>query len=114
MAELAVQAVLDGGKVVLAAAAALGDSFVNTGVQRLRVKNNAVGVVNVKVLGGARACSMGVAGSPAHDRSFPIPAGETWDFKPFNTERYNDGNNKVQLTYPDGHADLTLGAYTLG
>jgi hypothetical protein len=112
MAVLARQAVGDGGAVALAPANAGGDSFNNTGNERLVVQNLAGATRRVHVVGGARACNFGVAGAPAHDVEYIIPAGVRWEFKPFRTDRFNDGNENVQLTYPDGVAGpLNVGVY---
>jgi hypothetical protein len=111
MAGLATQNTGGAGEVILAAADAVGDSFANSGTERLVVNNASAGVLHVNVLGGAQACNFGVAGSPAHDVPYAIPAGKRWAFTPFRQDRFNDGNGKVQLRYPDGVVGLTVGVY---
>lgn len=111
MAVLAVQNTGGAGAVALAAAGAAGDSFPNSGAERLIVFNGAAGARDVKVLGGAQACSFGVAGTPAHDVTYTIPPGVRWEFKPFRQDRFNDANGRVQFTYPDGDALITVGVY---
>lgn len=112
MAVLAVQSTGDGGITPLVAASAGGDSYQNTGQERLIVENLSAGALHVKVLGGVQACSFGVAGTPGHDVEYSIPAGVRWTFKPFRPERFNDANGRVQLTYADGVAGpLNVGVF---
>jgi hypothetical protein len=112
MAILSVVATGGAGTVALVAASAGGDSFQNSGTERLIVHNAAGASRRVKVLGGAQACNFGLPGTPGHDVEYTIPAGVRWEFAPFRTDRFNDANQRVQLTYPDGVAGpVNVGVY---
>jgi hypothetical protein len=111
MAQLAVQNTGNAGAVALVAATPAGDSFQNTGQQRLVVNNAGGAPQTIKILGGARACNFGVAGTPAHDIDYIIPAGVRWEFSPFPEAPFNDGNGFVQIRYPGGGANITVGVY---
>ncbi len=78
----------------LVAANGGGDSFVNTGVEMILIKNGDSGAHTVTIVTDATVDGLDVV-----DRAVAIPAGETWLIGPFPADVYNDDNNRVQLTY---------------
>jgi len=84
------------------AAAASGDEFVNTGDEFVHLKNGDSGSHTVTIATPATVDTLAVA-----DRTVVVPASEDRMFGPFPSSTYNDGANKVQLTY-DAEADLTI------
>ena len=107
MALLTQQNVVTGGTVITMAAATLGgDSFQNSGVQRVLLRNASGGALTVAVDAPGRD-NFGVVGDE-HDTEIEVPAGAIVSAGPFRTDRYNDTNGRVQLTYPDGVTSLTI------
>ena len=108
MATLTVQDVNSGGAVpTYAAAAGGGDQFSNDGKTMIHVKNGSGGSITVTVASQV-SCSQGAT----HNTAVAIAAGAEKMIGPFPTDRYNDANGFVQLTY-SGVTSLTLGAFQL-
>jgi hypothetical protein len=113
MATLAVQQISRAGlNPALAAAAAGGDAFPNTGRAFLRVKN-AHATVARTVTGVSQLPAGAIPqGAAKADVAVVVPAlAERW-IGPFDPASFNDANGRVVVTY-DTEADLTVGAYAL-
>lgn len=96
MAILAIQEPnLTGLNVTLVAANAGGDSFPNNGSIVFRV--TVTGAVTL-TFPAQKPCSFGVS-NVAHDAVVAIAAAGSRDIGPFPTERFNDVNGRVQVTY---------------
>lgn len=109
MATLTVQTIdRDGYNIAFAAAAGGGDEFVNTGSEFILVKNDDASAKTLTI-----ATPRTVDGLAVADRPVVIPAGEQWPIGPLPTSTYNDGNNKVQITY-DAVTSLSLAVMKLG
>jgi hypothetical protein len=80
--------------VAAVAAAGGGDSFVNTGVETVFVKNGGGSPITVTLLLQAQ-----VDGQAAASRTVSISNGAQKIFGPFPTAAYNDGNSRMNLTY---------------
>lgn len=108
MATLSAQKpVLTGTTHTLAAAAAAGDEFVNTGGQIFVVKNGHAADPRTITFDAPQADNFGIVDA-AHDAAVVVPALTTKLIGPFPTHRFNDSNGKVQVTYSDSGADLTV------
>lgn len=95
MANLTVQRVqLNGIDPVFNSADVAGDSFVNDGRVVLHVKNSDVSDKTVTV-DSVAPCNQG----SFHDLLVTIPAGDERLIGPFSVQRFNDSNNKVNITY---------------
>ncbi len=108
MATLTVQQIdLDGEAADYVACGAGGDEFANNGKTYIHVKNTNAATRTVTV-DSPRLCDQGFA----HDLAIIIPA-TTGDVKigPFPTARFNDVNQKVQLTY-SAVTNLTIGVFS--
>jgi hypothetical protein len=71
-----------------------GDQFANTGRERLHVKNDAGAPINVTIT-AQKTCSQGFL----HHSVQPVAAGAVDILGPFEVFRFNDTNNRVQITY---------------
>jgi hypothetical protein len=93
---------------LLAAVAAGGDSFPNTGVEFVLFKNTnaATRIITMDI-------QATVDGQAVTDRTYTIAAttGEVL-LGPFPTSTYNDGNNRVNFTY-SADADLKVAVFAL-
>ncbi len=108
MADLSVQVVaLTGLKETQAAAAAGGDAFLNSGHEFLHVKNGGGGEVTITV-DSQTACNQG----GTHDVAVAVPAGEERLIGPLPKARFNDENEKAQVTY-SGVASVTVSVVRL-
>lgn len=76
------------------AAAGGGDEFANTGQEYLYVDNQDGTDTDVTFVTQATADSQAIG-----DRVVTVPAGERMLIGPFPTNIYNDGNDRVQVTY---------------
>ena len=113
MAILVVQQISRAGlNPSLAAAAAAGDAFPNTGHVFFRVKNaHAATPRNVTVASQLPAGAI-PQGAAKTNVAVAVPAlGERW-IGPFDPASFNDANGRVVVTY-DTEADLTVGAFAL-
>lgn len=109
MATLAVQPIdRDGEHADYVAAAAGGDQFVNDGRTVIHVKNTNAATRTVTV-NSQRLCDQGFD----HDIALVVPATTGDEFLgPFPTERFNDVNGMVQLTY-SAVLNLSIGVFQL-
>ena len=88
----------------LAAAAAGGDEFVNTGKEFVELENASVGDIVATFVTTATVDGLAVA-----DRTVTIDAGERRFVGPFSSS-YEDSETKIQITY-DGVTSLTIGVF---
>ena len=86
-----------------AAATSGGDSYTNSGLETLQVKNGSGGALRVTIT-AQHPCSQGTL----HTVTYSVAAGGTMLLGPFAFQYYNDASNKVQITYPDGVTSLTV------
>ena len=113
MAILGVQQISRAGmNPALAAAAAGGDAFPNTGRVFLRVKNAHATVARTVTAVSQLPAGAIPQGAVKTDLAVAVPAlGERW-IGPFDPASFNDANGRVVVTY-DTEADLTVGAFAL-
>ena len=113
MATLAVQQISRAGlNPALAAAAAAGDAFPNTGRVFLRVKNAHATVARTVTAVSQLPAGAIPQGAAKADVAVAVPAlSERW-IGPFDPASFNDANGRVVVTY-DTEADLTVGAFAL-
>lgn len=107
MADLTILDIVRTGlQPAMAACAAGGDSFTNGGKTFLLV-NNADAAPHDLTLNSQKACDQGFD----HDINVSVPAGEERLIGPFPANRFNDVNDKVQISYPGGDVtSLTIAA----
>jgi hypothetical protein len=111
MAILAVQRPLITGTVIsMAAAGAGGDSFQNDGSTWLRVTNGAGSPINV-TFDSPNTCDFGLGAAAAHDSVVAVANGTTVEIGPFRKNRFNDANERVQVTY-SSVTTITVAAIT--
>lgn len=105
MAILTVQVPAAAGSTLsLAAAAELGDEFVNTGAEIFVVNNASAGVVAVTFV-AERACSLGAL----HNDVQNVAIGATEYFPGHSPLRFNDGDTqRIHVDYDD-HTSVTVG-----
>jgi hypothetical protein len=95
MAQISVQSSkLTGVAHTYVAADSLGDSFINNGATILEVKNADTVDVTVTV-DSQQLCSFG----HDHNINVVVPAGETRIIGTFNRIRFNDSDNRVNVSY---------------
>jgi len=104
-----------GATLALSAAAAGGDSFANTGVEYFRIKNAHATDPRTVTFDSPGTCSHGLAANAAHDVAVVVPGAASAPLNevvvgPFPVKRFNDTNSRVQVTYSDSAADLTVAA----
>ena len=110
MAILAAQKpTLAGTAKTLAAASAGGDSFQNSGIEMFHVKNAHATLARTVTFDSPNQCNFGLAAHAAHDAAIVVPALSERIIGPFPANRFNDVNDRVQVTYSDAAADLTVG-----
>jgi hypothetical protein len=102
-----------GATLALAAASAGGDSFPNSGVEWFHVLNSHATAPRTVTFDSPGTCSFGLAANPAHDLAVVVPGLDQAPnnrvvIGPFPTGRFNDGNNRVQVSYSNAAADLTV------
>ena len=93
------------------AAAGGGDSFPNDGATALYVKNASGGALTVTAA-APNADNFGVTNA-VHDSVVSVAAGAERILGPFPPGRFNDANNRVQLTY-SGVTTLTVSPFRIG
>lgn len=98
---------LTGVTLTLAAATAGGDSFQNSGVEFVQVKNAHATVARNVTFAAPNPDNFGITNA-AHNQVVAVPALTTKLIGPFPPGRFNDANGRVQITY-DSEADLTIG-----
>jgi hypothetical protein len=102
-----------GATLALAAAAAGGDSFPNTGVEYFHVLNSHATLSRTVTFDSPNTCNFNLANNAAHDMAIVVlgitgaPANRVV-IGPFSVVRFNDGSNRVQVSYSDAAADLTV------
>ncbi len=113
MAILAIQQISRVGlNPSVAAAAAGGDAFPNTGKVFLRAKNANAAAARTLTVASQLPAGAVPQGAAKTDLAVEVPAqGERW-IGPFDPASFNDANGRVVVTY-DSEADLTVGAYAL-
>ena len=113
MAVLAVQQIVRTGlNPALAAAAAGGDAFPNTGRVFLRVANAHATLARTATVASQLPAGAIPQGAVKDDLDVQVPVlGERW-IGPFDPSSFNDANGRVVVTY-DTEADLTVGAFAL-
>lgn len=97
---------VDGTTVPFVAADVAGDSFVNTGYQRVRFKNISAGALTVTV-DTPNPDNYGVVNNVL-DITLTVPANGEISAGPFRIDRHNDAQGRVQMTYPGGVTNLTV------
>ena len=108
MADLTVQAIsLLGIVPSFAAAAELGDAFLNSGREYLHVKNGGGASIDVTV-DSVAACNQGFD----HNVIVAVAAAAEKLIGPCPKARFNDVAEKVQVTY-SAHANVTVAAVRL-
>lgn len=116
MAILTVQKpALAGATLQLVAAAAGGDSFPNTGVEYFHILNSHATLARTVTFDSPGTCTFGLAANAAHDVAVVVPGVASAPANrvvigPFPVGRFNDGNSRVQVSYSDAAADLTVAA----
>lgn len=110
MAILTVQKpTLSGVAFTLAAAAAGGDSFPNTGVEFFHIKNAHATLSRTVTFDSPGTCSFDVGNNAAHDKAVVVAALTSMVIGPFPKGRFNDVNDRVQVAYSDAADSLTVG-----
>lgn len=113
MAVLAVQQIARAGLgPALAAAAAGGDAFANTGDEFLRVVNANVGAARTVTVASQIPVGGVPQGTAKANLVVIVPASSERWIGPFDPGSWNDVSGQVVVTYDD-EADLTVGAYAL-
>lgn len=94
-----VQSVAAGVDPAFANAAGGGDSFKNTGAEKVIVQNTD-GSAHTVTFDSPGTCNFGAAANAAHDvNAVNVPAGAFRMFGPFPPPQFNDGNDLVQISY---------------
>jgi hypothetical protein len=108
VADLIVQNISLGGvSPTFSAADSLGDTFDNGGKTFLHVKNGDT-VSHTVTINSTKPCNYGFD----HDESVSVAAGDEQLIGPFNSVRFNDQNNKVNVSY-DAVTSVTVAAIKL-
>jgi hypothetical protein len=99
---------IGGATLTLTAAASGGDSFRNTGVESFEITNAHASASRTVTFDSPGTCSFGLSANAAHDAVITVAAMTTKIIGPFPTGRFNDTNGRVQVTYSDSAADLSV------
>lgn len=87
-----------------------GDAFVNSGRHYISVINAHAADPRTVTVNSQVNCNQGVD----HDVAVVITAAQDEKiFGPFPKDRFNDADGKVQITYSDSAADLTIAVFEL-
>ena len=87
-----------------------GDEFVNSGRHYISVINAHGADPRTVTINSQINCNQGVD----HDIAIVITAAQDEKiFGPFPKDRFNDADGKVQITYSDSAADLTIAVFEL-
>lgn len=102
-----------GASLAFAAAASGGDSFPNSGVEYVEIVNGHATAPRTVTFDSPQACDFGLSANAAHDLAVVVPGvsgapANRVVIGPFPVARYNDANGRVQVTYSDSAADLTV------
>lgn len=109
MAVLTVQNItIDGLEVSYSSAASGGDTAANNGRMFLEIVNAGASARTVTVA-SQKACNQGYT----HDESVSVPASETRKMGPFLTNRFNNSDSAIEISY-DAVTSLTVAAISLG
>lgn len=100
-------AALTGLDVSFSSAASGGDQFANSGKEYFHVVNGSGSSITVTA-DAQTNCNFGFD----HDAAVAVPAGEERVIGPFPTNRFNDANGNVQVTYSDV-TSLTVAVVTV-
>ena|SRR5205085_8044761 len=95
-----------GVAITYASCAGGGDTFVNTGRERVHIKNGSGGSITVTFSSGSNKCSFGVSNT-AHDRVVTVGAGVDKWVDVFDPSQFNDASNNVNIAY-SGVTSLTI------
>lgn len=107
MATLTIQtAAIAGTALTLSAAAGGGDQFANSGNERVLIKNGSGAPITI-TFDSPTTCSFGANAAAAHDLAVVVAAGAETLVGPLATDRFNDANGNVQITY-SGVTSLTV------
>jgi hypothetical protein len=98
----------DGVALTKVAASPGGDSFPNTGKEFLNVTNANATAPRTLTIDSPGTCSFGLTNNNVHDQVVIIAALTTKLIGPFSAARFNDPNSRVQVSYSDAAADLTV------
>lgn len=97
MAVLSVQEITtDGLNPLLVAADPAGDEFPNDGKTFFRVDNGSAAGITV-TFNSQKPCNYGFD----HDVQVSVPAGESMLVGPFEPNRFNNSNGRVEVSYSD-------------
>jgi len=106
MAALTVQKPsLAGAALTLAAAAAGGDTFPNSGKEVFVIANGHATLPRTVTFDAPGTCDFGLAANAAHDVAVAVTALTQRQFGPFPVARFGA---TVSVTYSDSAADLTV------
>lgn len=115
MAILTVQKpALAGAVLAKQAAAAGGDSFPNSGVEFVNVTNTHATDPRTLTFDAPGICSLGLAADPVHDSVVVVTALTTRTIGPFPVRQFNDANGRVQITYSDAAANISIAVQSPG
>jgi hypothetical protein len=113
MATLTVQQISRAGiNPTLAAAAAGGDAFANSGKTFMRVKNGHATLARTVTIASQLPAGAIPQGTAKADLSISVTALEERWIGPLDPATFNDANGRVVATY-SSEADLTVGAFAL-
>lgn len=112
MAEVVVQrSSIAGALRSTQAAASGGDYFQNDGKVCFHVTNSHATDPRTPTFDSPNTCSFGLSGNAAHDAALAVVALATRVFGPFDPLRFNDANGRVQVSYTNSAADLTVAVH---
>jgi hypothetical protein len=98
MATLSAQSVAAGGTAITFTAAAAGDKFLNSGNERLVVKNGSGSPITVTI-DSPGTCNFGLANAAAHDLVVSVAAGaEEW-LPLLDLATFNDATGFANIVY---------------
>jgi hypothetical protein len=108
MAALTVQSLSAGAAIALSSAAGGGDTFANTGIERLMVTNGGGSPITVTIDSPGQ-CNFGVLANAAHDLAVTVAAGATKILPPLAVNQYGE---TASITY-SGVTSVTVAAIRL-
>lgn len=88
-----------------------GDEFVNSGQIVIHVKNAHADTARTVTIDTYTKCNYGL--DTEHDVAVAIAGQSEKVIGPFPKNRFNDAEGKVQITYSDAAADLTIAVVDL-
>lgn len=105
MAALTVQSLSGGAAIAMSSAAGGGDTFANTGIERLMVVNGGGGAITVTIDSPGQ-CNFGTSANAAHDLAVSVAAGATKILPALPTNQYGE---TAAITY-SGVVSVTVAA----